>query len=54
MYRHNGNILIDNNGHVIHIDFGFVLGNSPGGINFETSPFKLPQEYIGKFFDLII
>jgi phosphatidylinositol 4-kinase len=44
--RHNGNILIDNNGHVVHIDFGFVLGNSPGGINFETSPFKLPQEYI--------
>jgi len=44
--RHNGNILIDNEGHIIHIDFGFMLSNSPGSLNFETSPFKLTQEYI--------
>lgn len=44
--RHNGNILIDNMGHIIHIDFGFILTLSPGGLNFESSPFKLTKEYI--------
>ncbi|KAI9305870.1 kinase-like domain-containing protein [Cunninghamella echinulata] len=44
--RHNGNILIDEVGHLIHIDFGFMLSNSPGSVGFEMAPFKLPQEYI--------
>ena len=44
--RHNGNILIDKHGHLIHIDFGFMLSNSPGSVGFESSPFKLPAEYI--------
>ncbi|KAK9451327.1 kinase-like domain-containing protein [Limtongia smithiae] len=44
--RHNGNILLDTEGHVIHIDFGFLLSNSPGSVGFEAAPFKLTQEYI--------
>lgn len=28
------------------IDFGFMLGISPGGVGFEACPFKLTQEYI--------
>ena len=44
--RHNGNLLIDSKGHFIHIDFGFLLCTSPGGINFESAPFKLTQDYV--------
>ncbi|ANQ08740.1 Phosphatidylinositol 4-kinase [Plasmodium coatneyi] len=44
--RHNGNLLLDSDGHLIHIDYGFMLTNSPGNVNFETSPFKLTQEYL--------
>ncbi|RCH77487.1 Phosphatidylinositol 4-kinase pik1alpha (PI4-kinase)(PtdIns-4-kinase), partial [Rhizopus stolonifer] len=44
--RHNGNLLVDDVGHIIHIDFGFILSNSPGSVGFEMAPFKLPQEYI--------
>lgn len=44
--RHNGNILIDKAGHIIHIDFGFLLSNSPGQLGFEMAPFKMTQDYI--------
>ncbi|KAI1003992.1 Phosphatidylinositol 4-kinase [Podosphaera aphanis] len=44
--RHNGNVLIDNEGHIIHIDFGFMLSNSPGSVAFEAAPFKLTQDYV--------
>eukprot|EP00762_Andalucia_godoyi_P007279 ANDGO_08058.mRNA.1 Phosphatidylinositol 4-kinase beta 1 len=44
--RHNGNILMDKEGHVIHIDFGFMLSRSPGNINFEGEGFKLSAEFV--------
>lgn len=44
--RHNGNILIDAEGHMVHIDFGFMLQSSPGNFGFETAPFKLTQDYL--------
>lgn len=44
--RNNANILIDDEGHIIHIDWGFVLWNTPGSIGFEIAPFKLTQDYI--------
>jgi predicted DNA-binding antitoxin AbrB/MazE fold protein len=44
--RHNGNILIDMKGSIIHIDFGFILGINPGNLNFESAPFKLTNEYV--------
>jgi len=44
--RHNGNILLHDDGHLIHIDFNYMLSTSPGGINFESSPFKLTKEYL--------
>jgi phosphatidylinositol kinase/protein kinase (PI-3 family) len=39
--------MIDADGHIVHIDYGFLLSNAPGkGLKFEQAPFKLTQENI--------
>jgi phosphatidylinositol 4-kinase len=38
---------VDDEGHILHIDFGFLLSNAPGqGLRFETAPFKLTYEFL--------
>jgi phosphatidylinositol 4-kinase len=44
--RHNGNVLVDEDGHLVHIDFGFIFDICPGGVKFELSPFKLTKEMV--------
>jgi phosphatidylinositol kinase/protein kinase (PI-3 family) len=45
--RHNGNVMIDIKGHLIHIDFGFAMGMAPGHeLSLERAPFKLTSEYM--------
>ncbi|KAI9841229.1 MAG: phosphatidylinositol-4- kinase [Thelocarpon superellum] len=44
--RHNGNIMVDEAGHILHIDFGFCFDIAPGGVKFERAPFKLTSEMV--------
>jgi phosphatidylinositol 4-kinase len=41
--RHNGNIMLDSEGVLFHIDFGYLLART---IKFEKAPFKLTEEFI--------
>ena len=47
--RHNANILMDREGHIMHIDFGYVLGDTPKmakvPIFSERAPFKLSADF---------
>ena len=39
--------MIDDSGHLIHIDFGFIFDWSPGkDMRFEKADFKLTKEFI--------
>ena len=42
--RHNGNILVDSRGRMVHLGFSYVLGWAPGGMTFEKSAFKLTRD----------
>ncbi|GLC38865.1 hypothetical protein PLESTM_000788400 [Pleodorina starrii] len=42
--RHDGNLLIDEEGHLVHIDFGFTPGMSPG--HNMVFAFKMSHEII--------
>jgi hypothetical protein len=44
--RHNGNILINPENRIIHIDFGFILGNFPGNMKFEADSFKFSRDFL--------
>lgn len=44
--RHNANILIDEEGHIIHVNFTYAFDLSTGNMKFERPPFKLTKEMI--------
>eukprot|EP00286_Rhodomonas_abbreviata_P009167 CAMPEP_0181321492 /NCGR_PEP_ID=MMETSP1101-20121128/18721_1 /TAXON_ID=46948 /ORGANISM="Rhodomonas abbreviata, Strain Caron Lab Isolate" /LENGTH=162 /DNA_ID=CAMNT_0023429337 /DNA_START=78 /DNA_END=566 /DNA_ORIENTATION=- len=45
--RHDGNILLERSGGVVHIDFGFMLGRRMNDmVEFERAPFKLTQDHV--------
>ncbi|AEA38723.1 phosphatidylinositol 4-kinase (nucleomorph) [Cryptomonas paramecium] len=46
--RHNGNILVNLDDKIIHVDFGYILGYMPGNLKFEAKFFKLTKELLNR------
>ena len=44
--RNNDNIMMRKDGSIFHIDLAFIYNASPGGMNFESAPFKFTKEYL--------
>ena len=38
--------MLDDEGHVIHIDFGYMLSSTPKKLGFENAAFKITQEFV--------
>jgi phosphatidylinositol kinase/protein kinase (PI-3 family) len=47
--RNNCNIMVKDDGSIFHIDLAFIFGAGPGGMSFESAPFKMTKEYIKAF-----
>ena len=41
--RNNDNIMIRRDGSIFHIDLAFIFNSNPGGIGFESCPFKFTK-----------
>ncbi len=41
--RNNDNIMIGRDGSIFHIDLAFIYNATPGGIGFESCPFKFTK-----------
>ena len=44
--RHLENLMIDNMGHLFHIDFGFIFGKNPGGKTLYQPPIRICKEMV--------
>jgi len=44
--RHLENLLIDKQGHLFHVDFGFIFGKNPPGKNIMAPPIRICREMI--------
>ena len=52
--RHDGNILLQRDGGIVHVDYGYMMGKYMNGVvEVERAPFKLTRDHVevGNFFD---